>query len=384
MMRSRLTLSGIVLREIRGAKLNTALCFVTVLLATGVLVAIISLTRASVDATRVLMRDMGFNLLITPEGVDPARFQALDFQNEVMPEEYVGRLASSTALAQHFVGKLQKTIQIDGVTVVLTGVLPEIPKSGTEKKPMPTAYAVSEGNVLVRSVAARALNLKPGDTLNILGTDFAVDKVLDDLTVMPEGIRVFAHLHDVQKLLGLPGKVNAIDALACYCPVETKDLLGALEKSVKEVLPGVNVEPYQSILLARHEQRMMVYRLEVVAIIIVVVGSATTIWGLTHVNVRNRRREIGVFRALGVSDAKIVAIFANKILLYSIAGAVLGCVAGYLAALGMNITGRPILLPSDMAVALIVGAPAAAVLFGLPPILTGLLQEPTEVLKEGA
>ena len=383
-MQDRVTLFSMIRRETQRSKTNTLLCLATIMIATGLLVAMVAVTRASVDATRVMMKNLGFNVLITPAGVDPARYQALDFQDADMPEDYIEQLASSTVLAQHFVGKYQRTVQVDGRTLVLTGVLPEVPKHSAWKPPMQTAHIVPEGKVLLGSAAAAALGLEPGAEIAILGRGFTVDRVLDEVGMIPDDIRVFAHLHDVQQLLGVPGRINAIDALACYCPVDTDDLLGTLVASIERILPDVNVEPYQSILVARQQQREMVYRLELVAVAIVVAGAATAIWGLTYQNVRNRRREIGVLRALGVGDGQIAFLFLGKILAYAVLGTVLGCVLGYGVGHGLNTTGRPTALPMDVFAALLVAAPVAAVLFGLPPIVSGLLLQPTDVLREGA
>ncbi len=383
-MSSGISLPRLIGREMQRSKFNTLLCLVTVVVATAILIAMLAISRASVDQTRVMMKKMGFNVLITPQGVDPARYQALDFQDADMPEEYVHKLAGSRAVAQHFVGKLQETIQVDGRTVVLTGVLAEVVKHGTKKTPMPTAYEVPEGQVYAGSAAATALGVKEGDPVTVLGKAYEVGKILPEQGIIPDDIRLYVQLHDVQALLDRPGRINAIDALSCFCPVDVKDLIGALVKSVKDILPDVEVKPYQSILLARQEQRNMMYRLELTALSIVMAGSAAAIWGLTYQNVRNRRREIGVFSALGVPGWRVGTLFVGKILLYSVAGAALGCVVGYYLAVWFNVTGRPITVPRDVFTAVVLLTPLAAILFGLPPVVTGLMQEPTRVLGEGA
>ena len=384
-MKGRMSVGLLIWRETQRAKLNTFLCFVTIVVAAGVVVTMVTISRASVNSTRIMMKQMGFNLLITPQGVDPARFQALQFQGADMPEEYVSRLAAKTSiLAQHFVGKYQKTVHnVEGCTVVLTGVLAEVTRHGTVKKPMPTAYVVEPGKVFLGSVVAAAAGKKVGDEITILGRSFEVVRLLDEVGVIPEDIRVFAHLHDVQELLGVPGRINAIDALACFCPVEITDIVGALKKSIQEVLPEVSVQAYHSILLARHKQRAMVYRFELVALAIVMAGSAAAIWALTYQNVHNRRHEIGVLRALGVDDWRIGMLFVGKILGYGVAGAVVGCVLGYMAAGWLNFTGSPLAPPRDVWIAVVLFTPVTSALFGLPPILIRLLQEPIDVLGDG-
>jgi putative ABC transport system permease protein len=384
-MRNRVTLGRLIRREMQRAKLNTALCLAVVTIAAGLFVAMMDVSVASVDATRVMMKEMGFNLLVTPQGVDPARYQALDFQDIDMPEEYTSKLASNRLiLAQHFVGKYQKTVPVDGCTAVLTGVLAEVTQTGTEKKPMPTAYTVPQGKVFLGSAVAQATRKNVGDTIAILGKPFEVAKVLDAVGAIPEDIRIYAYLHDVQQLVGRPGRINAIDALACQCPVAAKDVIAVINRSIQETLPDVNVQPYHSILLARHQQRILMQRLELVALAIVMLGSAAAIWGLTYQNVSHRRHEIGVLRALGVSDGRIYALFVGKILLYGVTGAALGCALGRLLAMQLSvITTSPVVAPPSTLAAVMVVTPLAAVLFGLPPILTRLLQEPIQALGEG-
>jgi len=384
-MRNRMTLQRLIVREMQSSKVNTFLCLVVVTLAAGVFVAMTDINMASVDSTRVMMKNMGFNLLVTPQGVDPARYQALDFQDLDMPEEYVSKLSQNAViLAQHFVGKYQKTIELDGHAVVLTGVLAEVPRTGTEKTPMPTAYTVPQGQVFLGAAAARAMGKAAGDKITLLGRPFDVGRVLDEIGVMPEDIRVYAHLHDVQELLGRPGRINAIDALACQCPAAAEDIVGLVKSSIQDVLPNVSVQPYQSILLARHEQRVLMHRLELAALAIVILGSASALWGLTYQNVANRRHEIGVLRALGVADRKIYGVFLGKILAYGVTGAALGCWLGRVTSGWLSVTASPVVAPMNVLACVVIVTPLACIVFGLPPIVSRLMQEPGDILGEGA
>lgn len=381
-MNKGLTLSRMIVAEMKQSKFNTLFCFLTVMAATSLLTALGTITESSVDATRRMMKDMGFNLLITAQGVDPARYQALDFEGGEMPEEYVGRLTASTVMAQHFVGKYQTVISLRDRPVVLTGVVSEKTRVNTEKLPMPMAYVIPEGKVYAGSAAAKALNLQPGSEVDILGKRFEVGKVLPEAGMMPEDIRIFAPLKEVQALLGKEGKVNAIDALACQCPASAKDIVAAIVNSIRAVLPDVEVHPYQSILLARHQQRVLVSRVAFAALGIVMMVSAAAIWGLTYQNVRNRRREIGVLRALGVPGSRIAMLFFGKILLYATLGAAAGCALGNPLGTLLNVSDVTLAVPPKLLIMIIVCTPLAAVLFALPPVVGGLMQEPVEVLGD--
>jgi len=384
-MLNRVTLTRLIVREMQRSKVNTLLCLIVVTLAAGVFVAMMDVNMASVDSTRVMMKNMGFNVLVTPQGVDPARYQALDFQDVDMPEEYAARLSNNAViLAQHFVGKYQKTIDLDGHKVVLTGVLAEVARTGTEKTPMPTAYTVPQGQVFLGAAAARAMGKTAGDKITILGRTFDVGRVLDEIGTMPEDIRIYAHLHDVQELLGRPGRINAIDALACQCPASAKDIVALVKRSINDILPDVNVQPYQSILLARHQQRVLMHRLELAALAIVILGSASAVWGLTSQNVANRRHEIGVLRALGVADRKIYGLFVGKIFVYGLVGAALGCWLGRVFSGWLSVaTTSPVVAPLNVLVYVVIVTPLACIVFGLPPIVSRLMQEPGDILGEG-
>ncbi len=380
-----MTWTRMVLREMAYSRWNTLACMAVVAAATALFLAMMDIGASSVDATRLLMRDMGFNLQITPAGADQARWQALDFVGPDMPEEYVHRLTRQRQImAQHFVGKLQHTVQAEGCTLVLTGVLPETVRTGTEKTPMPTAYAVPEGQVYLGAAIARATGKKPGDAFQILSRTFEVGRVLDEYGAIPEDIRVYARLHDVQALLNRPGRINSIDALACQCPADVRDIVGLVRESIESVLPDVAVQPYYSILLARHEQRVMMRRLQMAALAAALAAAAAAVWGLTYQNVVSRRQEIGTLRALGMREEMILVAFLAKIAAYALIGAALGCVIGRIFFLCSRVAPPTTMTPPTTIMLLIVVTPLLAMIFGLPPIAGRLLREPADTLGEGA
>ncbi len=380
-----MTWTRLVLREMLYSRWNTLACMAVVADATALFVAMMDIGASSVDATRLLMRDMGFNLQITPAEADPARWQALDFSGPDMPEEYVHRLAQQRQiLAQHFIGKLQHTLQAEGCTIVLTGVLPETVRAGTEKTPMPTAYVVPEGQVFLGAAVARAAGKAVGDRFQILSRTFEVGRVLDEYGAIPEDIRVYARLHDVQALLNRPGRVNSIDALACQCPANVTDIVGLVRESIETVLPDIAVQPYYSILLARHEQRVMMRRIQMAALAAALAAAAAAVWGLTYQNVVSRRQEIGVLRALGMREEMILTAFLAKIAAYALVGAGLGCVIGRIFFLYTRVAPPTMMTPLTTIVILVAATPLLAMIFGLPPIVGRLLREPVDTLGEGA
>ncbi len=380
----KMSLPRLMMREMRHSRWNTLACVLVIAVATALYVAVLDIGAASVDATRVLMKEMGFNLQITPAASDPGQLQALDFEGPDMPESYVNQLAANqTILAQHFVGKLQHTLTLNGRTAVLTGVLGQTVRAHTTKDPMPTSYVVPQGQAFLGAAIARSLGLEAGAELTILGRPFEIGKVLPEYGAIPEDIRIFAHLRDVQELLNRPGRINAIDALACQCPAEAKDIVTMVRQSIESTLSDVRVQPYYSILLARHHQRVLMHRIQLAVMMGALAAAAAAIGGLSYQNVSARRHEIGVLSALGLSQSQILALFLGKAAIYALPAAALGCLLGRFFSLQAMEDANPAVLSSTADLAwLLPITMAAAMVFSLPAIMSKLLRDPADILGE--
>ena len=63
---------------------------------------------------------------------------------------------------------------------------------------------------------------------------------------------------------------------------------------------------------------------------VVMVGAAVWVALLSWGNVRERRPEIGILRALGLGSRQILLVFLSRAVLMGLAGGGLGCAAGVL------------------------------------------------------
>ena len=108
-------LPRMMLAEIVHRKGNFLSALIAVIAAVAISVGVITVCDASRRETVRLMRDMGFNLLIVPEGTDMTDFWSRSFAEGEMPEDYVYRLADSGLVTvQHLVARLQKRITWQG------------------------------------------------------------------------------------------------------------------------------------------------------------------------------------------------------------------------------------------------------------------------------
>ena len=232
---------------------------------------------------------------------------------------------------------------------------------------------------------AAGRNLKKGDAIDVLGKTLTVATTLAEAGT-EDDLRLTGHLADVQQMLNLPGKINEIRALDCYCRDETRDTLTVLRDQLADLLPGAKVVKMQAIALAREKQRTLIedYFALVVPLVVIVCG----IWigALAFLNTRERREEIGILRALGYGSFRIAALFLGKAALIGIVGAVGGFILGTWLAMSVGpnlfkLTAKH--LTPDLALLgmSLVGAPLFAAISAFIPAMLAVSQDPASTLR---
>jgi putative ABC transport system permease protein len=395
--------------------------------------------------TKRIMRDLGFNLRIVHRDTDMTslftEFKAVD-----MPEEYIQRLAKSPELTKvvHLVASLKQKITWEGRTRLLVGFARETVQTHIEKKP-PMGLKIPVGQVYLGYEAAikRSENGKPvfykarrksqdgkwdpGEKITIEGKSFEVARILprkgDHNDVM-----IAMNLRDAQAVLKKPGKITEILALGCKC--KTIDRLSEISEQLEKVLPEAKVTEWRGKAIARVKQRDAVKKLHKEAMAkftadsrallaeqeerlkqdadnsleirnqtehnmtglfwivtpLVVIACCAFVGLMTWVNVRERRTEIGLLRALGRGEGSIAALFLGKSLLVGGLGGLIGCGLGYAVAQGisntMNIAAEYFSLNYVLLAATIIGAPLIAALAAYLPTRVAIAQDPAVVLME--
>jgi len=384
-----------VLKEIAHRKWNFLLSVVAVIAAVACFIASITMFRGTERETSKIMLGPGFNLRILPQGADMYRFWIDHYIPQTMPESYCDKvLTNKNFTVNHVLATLVQEVEVQTrrkqTKALWTGVTKERIPPGKPKKAMQPP--VKKGEVHLGYQIAQDLQLKEGDSVTIKGETFEVLKCLQE-TNNPEGndIRVYANLNDVQRLLNLPGQVNEIKAIDCLCQAsegETrKETLERLRMEIHKVLPDVNIFQWEQIAQMRHDQRLLLRRL--VSIVSPAVAVVCLIWigVLALLNVRERRGEIGILRALGYGSGKIASLFITKTVLIGLIGALLGFALGTFFSLEygadiFEITAKKLQpLYSSLWTALIV-APAFAALAGFLPTMVAVTQDPAQTLRQ--
>jgi len=356
------------------------------------------------DQTRRLMRDMGFNLMIVHRDTNMSDFWADDFAAADMPQEYVDRLAADRrlTLVTHLVATLQGRITWEDRKVLLIGYLPETTQTHLAKK-SPMGYRVEPGTVLLGHELG--IGRKPGEKITVAEREFRIERILPEQG-SKEDISIVMHLDDAQAVLDRPGRVNQIMALGCNCAGSD---LPNIRKQLAAILPDTRITEFRSIALARAEQRELVAEkhrqilaetarsreqvqgtLETLAAVttpVVVLASAIWVGLLALANVRERRTEIGLLRALGKGSSTIASLLLGKAALVGLSGAAVGVLLGIGAAwlLGveaLDVAAERFAVPWTVMAYALVGAPLLSAVASYLPTVVALVQDPAIVLRD--
>ncbi len=376
-----------IVREIRFRKTNFFLGLTAILLATALFVAFFSAGEASKRETTRLMRDIGFNLRVIPRETDMEKFWITGFSQYFMPEHYVYDLANHPGISyNHLTATLQKTITWAGQRVILTGMAPEVIPPGRTSSRM--TFSIELGTVYVGYEPAKNLGLQLGDIIEIENLPLTVVRNLSE-TGSRDDVRIYGHLKDIQNILDMTGRINEIKALQCMCVGEYDQLdsLEQLRAQLRDVLPDAKVILMQSIATARQEQRIMAERYFSYIFPLLLFAAMAWIGILAYLNVRERRHEIGILRAIGYSSRKIAFLFLGKGAVIGFAGAALGFFLGTMLSVKFGpqifkITAASIKLEMELLIWSLLGAPLVCAVAVMIPTLLGVYQDPAETLRE--
>jgi putative ABC transport system permease protein len=237
------------------------------------------------------------------------------------------------------------------------------------------------GGLLAGAEAARVLGLAVGDSVTIAGKKQSVTGLLKPTGSQDDQL-LFTTLPAAQDLLDMPGRVSMVEvaALCTACPIEE------MVKQIGAVLPGAKVMAIQQVVKGRMETLSQFKKLSFgVSVIIILIGSLVVLVTMTG-SVRERKEEIGVFRAIGFRKQHVMRIILMEATLIAISAGIVG----YLLSMGATrvallfFADNPhVALPWNLTLAagalimsLVVGVSAS-----IYPALTAARMDPNDALR---
>jgi putative ABC transport system permease protein len=421
-------LAHIVTRSLVRRRRRKLLTLLSVTLGIAVTAAVASMALDVGDRVGRELRSFGANITITPaaDGL-PVTLAGVDFR-PAGSGAYLGEddlLKLKKIFWRHnimaFAPYLYLPGSLEGRRVVLVGSWFEkslvVDKSETVRPGLKALHPTwkvrgawpadndAEGALVGTRVAA-ALGLTPGAVIEFKPAGGA-SRRLTVRGILEAGSeqddQILVPIATVQSLLNLPGKFRRAEVSALTSPEDafarsdvTKmspedfdrwyctPYVSAICYQIQQAIPGVEARPVYRVAETEGAILDRVGLLMVMLAVAALASTALAVASMMLATVLERRAEIGLYRALGASNARVAAIFLMEALVVGLAGGIAGYFAGSLMAryLGKLIFGIPaemhwIMLPAAVALALVV-----TLLGSAGPIASGLKLAPATVLHD--
>lgn len=309
---------------------------------TGLAVAI-ALVTAVLNISRQMQVEVdeklsmyGPNIIVVPESLDLAlSFGGIPVtrvsSESINLQESDADLISSIRLKERIRGispKLIEIAEIQGKKRIVAGV-----RFRDELKMRPWWRIQGETpkysrDLILGSDLASELAKNFGDNLTLKGQSFRVVGILDK-QMSQEDQLIFADLRELGLLFQDAGKVTLIE-VAGWCSACPVELIG---KQIKEKLPHARVMAVKQIVEAEIATVRLARRFSLALATIVISVAALFILTTTLASVNERKRELGLFRALGFRRSAIARLILMEGIMITLVSGVLGTIAGNLLAL---------------------------------------------------
>ncbi len=375
-------LSGLMLRDVFHRRRKVAHAALGV--AIGVMTVITTLTVAYAAEHRLHaeLERYGPNLTVSPSTENLAMSMgslslgSVTVGENHMPQETIGTIQelADEAIRRDMgvtgpgpiatvAPRLYVASTVNDVAVTLVGVVPEKElQIRSWWKIAEGTYLATPDGVLAGALSAAVLDLAPGDSIAIAGHDFAVEGVLQE-SGAEDDYALFVPLDTMQAVSGKTGVVSTVDvrALCNGCPVEM------IAASLNSEIPGVRAVAIRQVAEAemgvQSKLRGLMLGLAGITLLVALFGVANVMSGM----VTERKKDIGIMRAIGASRQQIVRIVMYEAIVLGILGGATGYAAGLLVARlvgplvldGVHVAPVFMHLPVALALAVIVSTMAA-------------------------
>ncbi|MBF0196624.1 MAG: hypothetical protein HQL32_02890 [Planctomycetes bacterium] len=300
---------------------------------------------------RIFSKNLGFNTLLLPKGQDLARFWENNSSDKHMSSEQAGKIgAVDLATLNHLLPILRHRHQWDlyGGLVNIVGIQGEIYIKNPAKQKV-LEQEIASGTLVLGHGIAEKLNKKPGDRVELFEREFEVFRVIEKKG-NADDFSLLMNLGDLQKKLNLSGKISGLMALSCECAGDGVELIEqelrqkgfnnlqvvgftvrsrVRMKARRVIMETANAEK-ADIEKSRRALRAEVHTFAFILISLVSVSAALLVFVMTVTNARERRSEVAILRAHGVSRSQITQLFMGKSLITGLGGGILGAVIGAL------------------------------------------------------
>jgi putative ABC transport system permease protein len=381
-------LTDVILRNLRRRVGRKLLLVAGLAIGVATVVALTAITTALEADVATKLDEYGANILIVPRANDlslsyggvTVASAAYDVGELTEGDlELIGTIENARNISV-VAPKLLGALPVAGRTVLVAGVRFEDELRLKQWWDLQGEEPDAPDEALVGLRLAHALNLRPGQPIEIAGRPFRVAGILAENGSQDDDI-LFVDLGAAQEVMDRPGSVSLVEvaALCIECPVED------MVEQIGAVLPQARVTALRQAVTLRMETvgQLSRFSLAVSAVVAAIGGLVvlTTMLGA----VAERRQEIGLFRALGYRQRHVMRIILGEAALVSLAGGLLGWLLGMMTAVVLaprlaNVT-VPVAWDPWLALAAVAGALLVGLLGSLYPARSAARLDPTTALR---
>jgi putative ABC transport system permease protein len=170
-------------------------------------------------------------------------------------------------------------------------------------------------DLVMDTVLAEATGMHAGDKLPMINRDFTIAGI----SRAGAGGRLYARLVDVQEAIGTPDR-------ASFFLVKGKNAQDAdkLARALQEKFPGHKITPVAQVSKVMQDNATGLQQFKQALTGMAVVISFLVVLLAMYTTVIERTRELGILRAIGASQSKVVQLVINESALICVAGVVVG------------------------------------------------------------
>jgi len=368
-----MNLVGLALRNLRRRPVRTGLSILGIGLAVGGALALIALSHSIQDSSREAINELGDDFVVTQKG-------ASDIFGGFIPEATIKRVAAIPGVARASGELFMFAPSTDQRSVLTLGW----PDASYLWKTVPLREGRLPGPgerhvAVLGDTAAASLGKKLDDELTLIGENFRVIGISNYTTVINRGL-VLVPLVDLQEASYRMRQVTVI-----HVNVEHGAAAVAPVRAAIEALGNVTAATADEMLKNDRNLAILDAVSLAISIIAVAMGALSVLSALVMAT-QERTREIGIFAAIGWSNARIMASIVLEGMLMCAIGCVLGVLLSFLAAFAfphIPAIGNLISFkPSVALIAPILGAAFALCLLGsLFPAWRAIRMVPAEALR---
>ena len=322
-------------------------------------------------------RSYGANMILVPSGTEPQlRVEEAEKAKAVIPE---GKLVGATPYRHETV-----YYNMQGLTIVGTNM--EDARKTSPYWQIDGEWPSGEDQVLIGTDISENARLYAGTTIQLefvrpdgskLKKDFRVSGVLRSGSA--EDGFVLIPMAGLEKYMGNPGNASVVELSVAANSAELEALASQIQTDVPAVSTRLVKRIMNSEATVLSKLQVLIYLVTAIVLFLTMIGVATTMMTV----VMERRREIGLKKAIGADNSSIVKEFMGEGLVLALLGGLIGIVAGYFFAqvVSMSVFGRGVSLSIPLVFLTLLASVLVTVLASLIPVMRATDVEPSIVLR---